>query len=176
MMFFFSCERYLLILYLLKSELFICCSLGVCFKPYTPRCGHPFCQQCIIKVMMKCSVQCPVCNGILTRRTLIQNNHLSSIIIFLYKIEHAIKTDINLESKFLNIFISYVVIIIFISMKRMFCLKFILQKNRYWWSTNFFLLILKNVSSNEYSINHSFIVSQPQNSKRLVNFTRKELH
>ncbi|XP_051169228.1 breast cancer type 1 susceptibility protein homolog isoform X2 [Leptopilina boulardi] len=70
--------------------------LGLCTDPYTPRCGHPFCQKCIIEVMGKRSAQCPMCNGVLTRRTLIRNNQLNSIIEHLHKIEDAIKIDINL--------------------------------------------------------------------------------
>lgn len=83
---------------LIRKSLTCSICLGVCTDPYTPRCGHPFCQQCINKVMAKRNAQCPMCNGTLTRRTLVQSNQLNCIIEHFYKIETAVKADINFKT------------------------------------------------------------------------------
>ncbi|XP_043464676.1 breast cancer type 1 susceptibility protein homolog isoform X2 [Leptopilina heterotoma] len=47
--------------------------------------------------MIKRSAHCPMCNGTLTRRTLVQNNQLNDIIEHFHKIENAVKADINFK-------------------------------------------------------------------------------
>lgn len=68
-------------------------------SPIKTRCGHSFCRTCIGTVLSKKNTKCPLCNTALQRRSVSKDKHTEKCINFFEKLVHAIREDVNIDSK-----------------------------------------------------------------------------
>ncbi|KAG7205609.1 hypothetical protein KM043_007572 [Ampulex compressa] len=66
-------------------------------SPVKTRCGHSFCHACIGKVLNKKKAQCPLCNTVLTRRSISKDEHMEMCIARLEKLIGAIRADSGID-------------------------------------------------------------------------------